>query len=165
MASELFRQFPPRQGHSGNFRALWMFSEKNTLEIACVLSMGEAGAKCRRWGHGWLILKIRLGSIWKVHPWGKSRELTAMSLTPFCTPEPVPKLNLWLSPNCRSLSAFSLTDNHEVSSLLPALPSSAGNPSFFWAVTASSQSELLGNFLRRRGIPVTFDVTCPMCQA
>ena len=88
-AGQLFKQFPPWQGHSGNFTALWMFLEEDTLKLVCGLSVGGAGAKCRRWAHGWLILKISLGAVWKDHPCRKSREFTAIGLTPVCSPRTI----------------------------------------------------------------------------
>lgn len=83
------------------------WKKEDALKIACVLSVGGAGAKSRSWGHGWLSLKISFGSVWEVHPWRRSREFTTMNLTLFCTPEPAPKPNLGLSPNCRAHPAFS----------------------------------------------------------
>lgn len=122
-----------------------MFLEENTLKTTCVWNVGGAvtkyGPRCR----GLLILKISLGSVQKVYPWGN--RIRNYGCDAICTPEAALKPTQGLSQNFRPHSAFSLANHPEVFSLCLSSPTSSVNPSFFWVVTASYTSELLENIL------------------
>lgn len=98
---------------------------KRILWKLWVLRVGGAGAKCGRWGHGLLILKISLESICKLHPQGKEQRIHSYEFDIFLHPRTSSKGKALTGPKLQSPFCFLLDDTPQVCSLLLATPTSS----------------------------------------